>query len=193
MAPIALARFRPCVRRLRAGWQVGSRGRSARRPAGRHGSSSFLVAVEGRWCSLADDHVDEGVSQVDRILDAVFMAWPPAGLWTWARLSSSLDNLAESVERWAQASSQHGARRYGDHPCRSDGGSDLRLPAAASRRLQGPHRDRPRAQLHADADGSRWQDVSWAIQPSTSGFSVPMSATVSCTQPSYAFGSGLIP
>jgi hypothetical protein len=35
----------------------------------------------------------------------------------------------------------HGARRYGDYPCRSDGRSDLRSPSAASRDFTGPHRD----------------------------------------------------
>jgi hypothetical protein len=35
----------------------------------------------------------------------------------------------------------HGARRYGDHPCRCDGRSDLRSPGAATRDYTGPHRD----------------------------------------------------
>jgi hypothetical protein len=59
---------------------------------------------------------------------------------------------------------QHGARRYGDHPCRSDGGSDLRSPTAASRRLHArPHRD-PRAGTAAPRGlGCGGRDVANAI------------------------------
>jgi hypothetical protein len=35
----------------------------------------------------------------------------------------------------------HGARRYGEHPCRSNGASDLPSPTAASRGLHAPHSD----------------------------------------------------
>ena len=60
----------------------------------------------------------------------------------------------------------HGARRYGDHPCRSDGRSDLRSPTAASRDYTGPHRDplmtrRSRPRTNARVRTSSGQVLAW--------------------------------
>ena len=97
-----------------------------RRPRGKSAVDSDVVDATGGHPVDARSRVD---IRADDVPDGINAADHAAGL------SSSLDNLAASVERCAQASSQHGARRYGDHPCRSDGGSDLRSPTAASTRL----------------------------------------------------------
>src|SRR5919106_4423797 len=75
-----------------------------RRPRGKSAVDADVVdamgghPVDARSCvDVRADDVPDGINAAD---DA-------------AGLSSSLDNLAASVERWAQASSQHGARRYG--------------------------------------------------------------------------------
>src|SRR2546426_12671877 len=84
-----------------------------RRPRGKSPVDSDVVDAMGGHPVDARSRID---IRADDVPDGINAADHAAGL------SSSLDNLAAS----------------GDHPCRSDGGSDLPSPTAASRRLHGP-------------------------------------------------------
>src|ERR671931_2285437 len=90
-----------------------------RRPRGKSAVDSDVVDAMGGHPVDARSRVD---IRADDVPDGINAADHAAGLssrWT-------ISPLPLNAER--RLPRRHGARRYGDHPCRSDGGSNLRSP-----------------------------------------------------------------